>query len=131
MIRKALFFFFNFCLLALLFACSDCSATVPLSDQFSEINETNFETNPFFIENPYVDYCTAKGILIEITNEQDFQDVAFLPLEPLSCDSSKYHKFLAIFNLRKTLIKGLLERNITPAQYASRTILFHSLKIYQ
>ena len=129
MVRKALFFLFNFCLLALLFACNNCNATTADSDQKSEVKST-IETFPSFVEIPYVDSCQSKCILSENSNEQDLSDVSFLPIEPFYVTFANHPDYVAVINSGKFQIKGLLERNITPAQFVSRIILFHSLQIH-
>lgn len=119
MVRKALFFFINFCLLAVLFTCNNCNATAATYHK-SEV-KSNSESFLSFVEIPYVASCHSKCIISENSNEQDLTDSSLLPIEPLYVAFANHPDYVAIINSEKFQIKGLLERNITPAQFVSRT----------
>ncbi|MGV8993548.1 MAG: hypothetical protein ACOH1O_05550 [Flavobacterium sp.] len=114
--------------MAVLFTCNNCNATAA-TDHKSEV-KSNSESFLSFVEIPYVASCHSKCIISENSNEQDLTDGSLLPIEPFYVAFANHPDYVAIINSEKFQMKGLLERNITPAQFVSRTILFHSFQIH-
>lgn len=129
MIKKVIFLFFNFCLLGVLFGCNICNANSIKSSATVEIKSQDFRSSTF-VENPYLDSCSAKCILLESTSEQELSNSLGLKAAVLFDTLIFYIRFSNPSKRCKSESHGLIERNITPVQHVSRQILFHSLQIH-
>ena len=130
MLRKVIFLFFNIILLGVLFSCTICNAKGFQQVYGSEIKGQDLTDMARLLQNPTIDSYQANCIFLESTNENDLSGEAYLPMPLLISGVSIYSRILNPVKRNKSKIQGLIERNITPAQYISRNILFHSLQIH-